>query len=118
MIEAVFLVIAVIFAALGLCDFLHILKTVRLFPGIKTLSYCIIALREGYAQNQLRFFASKHRWYGNEYCDKIIAVTDDLEATELASCERYCYGTGIYLCRLGEIDGILKSEIGETDVKQ
>ena len=111
MIEAVLLTFAVVFASLGICDFLHTIKTVFLFPGIKTNSFCIVFLKPEYAVCQLRFFAAKLRWYGGEYADGVIAVTDKLSQSELASCERCCYGANIRLCRFSDI----KKVIGETN---
>ena len=115
MIDMIFLSVAVIFAALGICDFLHTVKSAFLFPGVKTESVCIVFLREEYALCQLRFFAAKLRWYGSEYCDKIIAVTDGLSETAASSCERFCYGANIYLCRFGELSEKLNCLIGEAD---
>ncbi|MBO4433239.1 MAG: hypothetical protein J5852_06905 [Clostridia bacterium] len=111
MIEAILLTLAVVFASLGICEFLHTVKTAFLFPGIKTKNYCILFLKTEYAVCQLRFFAAKLRWYGSEYADGIIAVTDELSKSELASCERFCYGANIRLCRFGDIENI----IGEKD---
>lgn len=115
MIEAIFLTVAVIFTVLGICDFIHTVRSFFLFPKIKTESFCVLFLKDGYAQNQLRYFAAKLRWYGNGYCDRIIAVTDELCDTEIALCERYCYCSDICLCRLEEIDDKLNFITGETD---
>lgn len=115
MIEAILLTVAVVFAVLGICDFIHTVRSFFLFPEIKTESFCVLFLKDGYAQNQLRYFAAKLRWYGNEYCNKIIAVTDDLRDTEIAMCERYCYCSDICLCRLDEICEKLNFIIGETN---
>ena len=111
MIEALLLTFAVIFASLGVCEFLHTLKTAFLFPGIKTKSCCVIFLRTQYAICQLRFFAAKLRWYGSEFADGVIAVTDELSQNEIALCEKYCYGANIRLCRLGDII----NKIGDKD---
>ena len=111
MIEAILLTVAVVFAALGICDFLHILKTLFLFPGIKTENYSLVFLKRGYAICQLRFFAAKLRWYGDEYANGIIAVTDELSQSESALCERCCYGANIRLCSFNDLNNI----IGEID---
>lgn len=115
MIEAVLMTVAVTFAALGICDFIHTLRSLFLFPKIKTGSFCIVFLKAGYAQDQLRYFAAKLRWYGNEYCNKIIAVTDELSESDTALCEKYCYCSNICLCRLEEVEEKLSLIIGETD---
>ena len=111
MIEALLLTLAVVFASLGLCDFLHTLKTMFLFPGIKAESYCIVFLKPEHAACQLRFLAFKLRWYGSEFADGIIAVTDELSERERALCEKYCYGANIRLCRFCDINSV----IGEKD---
>lgn len=116
MIKAVFLSIAVVFASLGICDFIHTIKTAFLFPKVKVNSYSVLFLKSGHAVSQLRFFAAKLRWYGSEYCDRIIALTDDLDDIEAASCERFCYGSGICLGRLNCIcDKLNDFEVGVTD---
>ncbi|MBO7519737.1 MAG: hypothetical protein J6T73_03065 [Clostridia bacterium] len=111
MIEAFLLTLAVIFASLGICDFLHTLKTALLFPGIRTKNYCVVFLKAEYAVCQLRFFSAKLRWYGDEFADGIIAVTDELNKSEIALCEKYCYGANIRLCRFCDIN----NTIGETN---
>ena len=107
MIEAVLLTVAVMFAALGVCEFINFIKTLFLFPGVKTDNCSVIYLKSGHAINQLRFFSAKLRWYGSEYCDKIIAITDDLGDIEAAACEKYCYGSDIRLCRTDGINSVL-----------
>lgn len=115
MIEAVLLTVAVIFAALGICDFIHTVRSLFLVPEVKTESFCVVFLKSGYAQDQLRYFAAKLRWYGNEYCNRIIAVTDGLSERDAALCEKYCYCSNICLCRLDEVQEKLDFIIGETD---
>ena len=118
MIKTLILTVAAVFACLGICDFLHTVKLFLLFPGIKTSSYCVVFLKGDYAIDQLRYLADKHRWYGDEYCGRIIAVADDLSDTQIAACERFCYGLNIYLCRFENIGPVINSfEVGEFDEK-
>lgn len=116
MIKAIFLTLTVVFASLGICDFIHTLKTIFLFPEVRVNSYSVLFLKSGHAVSQLRFFAAKLRWYGSEYCDRIIAVTNDLDDVEAAACERFCYGSNICLGRLEDIcDKLNNFEVGVTD---
>lgn len=114
MVEAIFLTLAVVFASLGICDFLNTVKTAFLFPGIKTKCLCVVFLKAEYAICQLRFFSAKLRWYGSGFADGIVAITDELDPGEIAVCERYCHGANIRLCRFCDIN----NTIGETDETQ
>lgn len=117
MINTILLTVAVIFAALGICDFIHTVKAVFLYSGVKTENYCIIFLKRGSAIAQLRFFSYKLRWYGDEFCKRIIAVSDDIDSNEYAACEKFCYGENIYLCEFNAIPSLINSlSTGETDV--
>ena len=116
MIKALLLTFAIIFAALGICDFIHTLRSGIMFPDIKTKKYCVLFLKSGHAVSQLRYFAFKIRWYGSEFCDGLIAVSDDLLETEYAACERFCYGLNIRLCRFENMDSVINElEIGVSD---
>ena len=116
MIKAILLTIIVIFAALGICEFFYTITSAFLHSGVKTSNYCIILLKCGHSADQLRYFAHKFRWYGDEYCKRIIAVKDNIDEKEIADCERYCYGTNIYLCDFSEILSVINSfETGVTN---
>lgn len=115
-IEAVFFTVIVIFASLGFCDIIHAVKSARLFPGVKSRNFLVLILKPGYAEEQLRFFSDKLRWYGSEFCEGVLAVTDGLDCIETAACERYCYGFGIRLVTLENISPVLNGfETDETD---
>ena len=116
MIKGILLTLLVVFAALGICEFIHTLKSAFLFPGIKSAKYSVILLKHGFSSQQLRYFAYKLRWYGSELCDKIIAVTDNLSDTEIADCEKFCYGSDVYICKFSEIPLVINSfETGENN---
>lgn len=119
MIKAILLTLTVIFAVLGLCDIIYTVKTMLLYSGVKSDNYLVVFLRKGYAYSQLKFYSYKLRWYGNEFCDRIIALTDNLSEMEIADCEELCYGTRIYLCNFVDIKSVINSfNIGETGEKQ
>lgn len=119
MIKAIILTLSVVFAVLGLCDFIHTVKSVMLYSGVKTDNYSVLFLKSGYAISQLRYCSYKLRWYGSEFCDRVIAVKDDLTDTELAECEQFCYLSRIYLCNFSEIEAVINSfKAGEISGKQ
>ncbi|MBR4761611.1 MAG: hypothetical protein IK086_03145 [Clostridia bacterium] len=116
MIKAILWSVAVVFCALGICDFIHTVRSMLLYPDVKTNRYCVIFLRRGHAICQLKYYSFKLRWFGAEFCDCLIAVTDNLFETEIAACERFCYGSSIHLCRFGNLDTLInRFEVGETD---
>lgn len=119
MIKAIILTITVVFAALGLCDFIYTVKSMFFYSGVKSDNYLIVFLENGNAYSQLKYYSYKLRWYGDEFCDRIIALTDSLSEIELAECEELCYGTKIYLCHFKNIISVINSfKMGEIDEKQ
>ncbi len=118
-IEAVLFTAITVFAALGLCDIIHIIRAAFLMPDVKPKSFTVLFLKRGHAADQLRCFSEKLRWYGGEFCDGIAAITDELDSIETATCERYCYGSDIRLMTSENISALLDGfGIGETDEKQ
>ena len=118
MIKAILLTLMVVFACLGISEFIHTIKSMCLYSGVKSNNYCILILRHGFSAGQLRYYAYKLRWYGNEFCDRIIAITDDLNESEIADCEKYCYGANIFLCNYSQMSLIINSfETGEINVE-
>ena len=116
MIKAILLTLAVIFAVLGLCDIIYAVKSAFLFPGVKTNGYFVLRLKKGFALQQLKYYAEKKRWYGNEFCDKIIAITDDLDNSEKSSCDNYISRSDILLCDIyGAIYHLNGFGFGEVD---
>lgn len=119
MIKAVLLTLCVIFACLGICDFVHAVKSALSLPKIKPKRYCVFFLNSGCAAEQLRFISDKHRWYGSEYCDELVGMVDDLSDVEAASLESFCYGGNVHLCRFENIIEQLNFlETGEFDEGQ
>ena len=119
MIKGILFTLLVVFACLGFCDLFYILRSVLLAPGIKNKKYCVVFLKSGEAVNQLRFLSDKLRWYGNEFCDELIGIVDDLDDTQISECESFCYGGNIYLCRFENIIGQLSYlETGDFDEGQ
>lgn len=116
MIKAIFLTAVVIFAALGICDFFYTVISAFYHSGVKTNNYSVLFLRSGHSTDQLRYYSHKLRWYGDEFCKRIIAVTDDLSAKEISYCEKYCYGTNICLCNFSRVPSVINSfELGVTN---
>ncbi len=116
MIKAIFLTLSVIFACLGICDFIHTVKSALSMPKIKPKKYCVVFLNSGCAAEQLKYFSDNYRWYGGEYYDELVGVIDDLSDIEASSCESFCYCGNIHLCRFENIIGQFNYlETGEFD---
>ena len=107
MIKAIFLTLAIIFAVLGLCDVIYAVKSALLFPDTKTRSYLVFNLKKGYGLQQLRYFSQKKRWYGSEFCDKIVALNDDLDFVENSSCENYIAPDDVVVCDTNRLRELL-----------
>lgn len=119
MIETIFLMLLVVFACLGICDFIHMIVSAVLTPKVKTKKYSIVSLKSGFAAEQLRYFYDKINWYGGDFCDEVICLVDDLSDLETSACECYCYKGNIHLCRLDNLIAQINFlETGEFDEGQ
>lgn len=116
---AVFVVLILIFASLGICDIIHAVKSALLFPDEKPVCYCVINLKSGCALQQLKFLSERKRWYGSEFCDKIFAIGDSLDILEKSYCENFTYGSDIYVCDSDSLSGFINGiEFEEVNGKE
>ncbi len=86
MIKSFLIAITVVFAVLGLAEFLHFLRLLICGPKHRTKSVLVIFLKRGSAVNQLDFVVSQQRWLGGLFADKIVAFYNDLSDDEFKSC--------------------------------
>lgn len=98
MIESVLLVIGVLLAVSGLCEFIHTVRLLFILPKKCNKGINLLWLKKGKAISQLKFAYEQIRWYGNTYADHIIAVTSDLDQEELEECKKYTENSDIILC--------------------
>ncbi len=79
--------VTVIFALLGISEFLHILKIRLILPKGKTNTRLFINLKEETALKQITFVGEQYIWLGRKYADAVFAVGSDLSEETFIECE-------------------------------
>lgn len=75
-------------AIFGLCEFLHLIKLLLVFPKREMNSTLVVMLREETAIKQTVFAVEQLKWLGNKYADRVIIVAENLSTDTLHECER------------------------------
>ncbi len=78
-----------LFCILGITEFIHGLKLKLLAVERSQNNANLIVLNDDTALGQLSFAYSQMRWSGNDFCNVIIAVTDNLSKETLELCRAY-----------------------------
>jgi len=95
--KVIFYGFVLIFAVLGLTDFIHFIVRKMLIERKETKNAKIVILKENTATCTLRFYLFENNWYGKTYSDKIIAITDGLSNETIDKCFETVAGSGIIL---------------------
>lgn len=72
----------------GLCEFLHLLKLIIIFPKRKMNATLVVMLNEETAIKQTVFAGEQLKWLGSKYADRIIIVAENLSADIAFECEQ------------------------------
>ena len=100
----VLLIIFLLFAVVGICEFVYILKMMLYFPKIRVRHYSLVILKSGYALRQLSYMWQKIKWHGDSFALGIIAVTDDIDEAEYFDCKKFAEQKNIILSNLASIE--------------
>lgn len=100
----VLLIIFLLFAVVGICEFVYILKMMLYFPKIRVRHYSLVILKSGYALRQLNYMWQKIKWHGDSFALGIIAVTDDIDEVEYFDCKKFAEQKNIILSNLASIE--------------
>ncbi len=103
MVKTILLLLLLVFAVAGLCEFVFLIKILFYFPGKRFKTYTFMELYGGYAMRQLVYFWQKILWNGEGYSNGIIAITDNIQEKELLNCQRYIRNKNIILCKKQEL---------------
>lgn len=98
MVKSFLLFLLFVFAIIGICEFIYILRMFFYSPRIRVQSYSLIVLKKGFAVKQLNFIWQKIRWYGDDFAIGVIALTDNIEYDEILDCDNFIKGKNINLC--------------------
>ena len=108
MVKTILLLLLLIFAVAGICEFVFLIKMLFYFPGKRFKTYTFLQLEQGYAIRQLEYFWQKILWNGEGYSSGILAITDNLQEKELLNCAGYIKNKNIILCKKNELLGYLE----------
>ncbi len=89
-------VILSVFAIIGLTEFLHSL-TVSFLSADECNSAMVIPICEETAVLRLKSVDFEHKWHGDKYADKIIAVYSELSPETLEICRKLTDNSNIIL---------------------
>lgn len=103
MIKTLLLLMFIIFAVAGICEFIYILKMFFFLPKKQVISFSLFVLEPHTAVKQLSFMWQKIRWHGNAFAHGIIAITDRLDTKEQLLCGEYAKEKNIFLCSSNDI---------------
>lgn len=107
MVKAFLLVFLILFAVVGICELIYILKMFLFFPGFRVKNYSLIVLKSGSALKQMDYIWQKNKWYGDSYASGVIALTDNIKEKELLECSQYVREKNIVLCSATSISEYL-----------
>ena len=71
----------------GLCEFLHFLKLIMIFPKRKMHSTLVVMLKEETAVSQTVFAGEQLKWLGSKYADRVIVVAENISEEKLTECQ-------------------------------
>lgn len=80
-------VVILVFSVLGLCEFLHFLKCILIFPKRRMHSTLVVMLREETAISQITFAGEQYKWLGTKLADRVIIVAENLKQDTFSECE-------------------------------
>lgn len=103
MVKAVLLILLLIFAVSGLCEFIYFIKLLFYFPGKRFKTYTLVNLESGYALQQLEYLWQKICWNGDGFSNGVMAIADALETKEIISCTEYIKNKNIILCTKNDL---------------
>ena len=105
--EAIFFIVFIIPAILGVAELIHLLRVYIICPKINSTSYLIIFLGESSPCKQLAFAAEELSWRGKKYAQNIIAVDCGLNAEEYQICYSFCEKNNFIFCNTKELQGYI-----------
>lgn len=98
MVETILFILLLIFAVLGLCEFICGIRIAFFYPGRFFKSYTIVFLSDGHAIEELRYLWEKIRCHGDDFSQGILAITDTLGNKEIISCKDFAADKKIIVC--------------------
>ena len=108
MVKAILLIAASLLVILGICEVIHAICILLIVPKRPINNYCIVNLSEEKAYYQLRFAIEQLRWNGDNYAEKIIAITDSISQTQYNRCKIIAQNNGVILCESSSLPYVIR----------
>lgn len=109
MVKGVLICIVLLLAISGLCDIIHNIRSWVLSSKKPRNTISVVYLREDSAFSQLKYIAEQHHWYGTDFAEYYIAITDELSYKEIENYENNFAKYGFIFCPSAVVSNVLKS---------
>lgn len=108
MIKAVLIIILSLLTIFGICETIHAFCMLFLTPKKPVKNYLLLYLSNDKAYSQLKFAIEQFHWYGNNYAERIVAITDDVDEYQLDICRSFLNNNSVIFCESSVLHSIIK----------
>lgn len=109
MIKGVLICILLLLAISGICDIIHSVRSWLISSERPRNNISVIYLKEGTALSQLKYIAEQYRWYGTDFAEYYIAVTDELKNNDISDLEKAFAESVFIFCPSSAVPNVIKS---------
>lgn len=109
MIKGVLIFILLLLSVSGLCDLIHTIRCWIISSKRPRNNICTVYLNSSNTFSQLRFVLEQYRWYGGDFSEYIVAITDELSDDEVSEYEQIFDKSKIIFCPSSSLANVLKS---------
>lgn len=85
--KLILLFLCIIFSILGLCEALHNIKLLLIFPKRRMKLSSVVILNEKTAVQQMLFVGEQYKWLGTKFADRVIAVCENFSSDTVEECK-------------------------------
>ncbi len=109
----VLLLVLLIFAMMGLAEFMHGLKLKLHVPKGRAATYSVLVLGGACPEQQIAYAAEQQRWLGHAYADRVVALDDALTGEQRSRCSAIAEREQVVLCGKKDWEQFLLSRSNE-----
>ena len=88
MIKGILICVLLLLAVSGICDIIHSVRSWLISSERPRNNISVLYLKEGTAFSQLKYIAEQYRWFGADFAEYYIAVTDELKHNDIVDLEK------------------------------
>lgn len=109
MVKGVLICILLLLAISGLCDIIHSVRSWMISAKRPRYNISVVYLNQETAFSQLKFIAEQYRWYGTDFAEYVIAVTDGVCKKDILNYEKTFAEMGFIFCPCSAVENVLRS---------